>query len=243
MLATMPLMTINWSSPIFWAVMIGWIMSVTLHEFAHGLVAYLGGDHTIRERGLLTLNPIKYANPLMTFVLPLIFVLMGAVPMVGAATYVNVSLLRTRWWRSATALAGPAVNFILFLACVVPLYPRFGWFDPQAQPDTWSATQIFCGAMAVLQFFAFLINLIPIPPLDGFKALQPFVPAGALSRLREPQIAMGILLLLFFVLTTREAADFMYQTLESVLNLMRVDPYVQEFIRWSFNTALFKSGG
>jgi Zn-dependent protease len=243
MLATMPLMTINWSSPIFWAIMIGWIMSVTLHEFAHGLVAYLGGDHTIRERGLLTLNPIKYANPLMTFVLPLLFVLMGAVPMVGAATYVNVSLLRTRWWRSATALAGPAVNLILFVACVVPLYPCFGWFDPLAQPETWSATQIFCGAMAVLQFFACLINLIPIPPLDGFNLIQPFLPAGAASRLRDPQISMGILLLLFFVLTTREAADFMYQTLESVLNLMRVDPYVQEFIRWSFNTALFKSGG
>ena len=243
MLATMPLMAVNWSSPIFWAVMIGWIMSVTLHEFAHGLVAYLGGDYTIRERGLLTLNPIKYANPLMTFILPLLFVLMGAIPMVGAATYVNVSLLRNRWWRSATAAAGPAVNFILFLACIVPLYPRFGWLDPLAEPQTWTAAQIFCGAMAVIQLFACFINLLPIPPLDGFNVIQPFLPPGAASRLRDPQIAVGILLLLFFPLSTREAGNFMAEGLTSVLNLMQVGPDTQEFIRWSYNVALFKQGG
>ena len=241
--ATMPLMAVNWSSPIFWAVMVGWIMSVTLHEFAHGLVAYLGGDYTIRERGLLTLNPIKYANPLMTFVLPVLFVLMGAVPMVGAATYVNVSLLRSRGWRSATAAAGPAVNLILFVACVVPLYPRFGWLDPLADPQSWSATQVFCGAMAVLELFACFINLIPVPPLDGFNVIQPWLPAGAASRLRDPQIAVGILLLLFFLLSTREAGDLMFRGLVAVLNLMRVNPDVQEFIVWSFNAALFKQGG
>ena len=242
MLATMPLMAINWSSPIFWAIMIGWIMSVTLHEFAHGLVAYLGGDYTIRERGLLTLNPIKYANPMMTFVLPLLFVAMGAIPMVGAATYVNTSLLRNRAWRSATAAAGPAVNFLLFLACVVPLYPRFGWLDATASPDTWTATQVFCGAMAVIQLFACFINLLPVPPLDGFNIVHPYLPGGA-SRLREPQIAFGILILLFFLLSTREAGSFMFQGLVGVLSLMRVDPLVQEFILRAYDGALFTRGG
>ena len=99
-----PLAALAWSTPLFWAIMIGWILSVTLHEFAHGLVAYLGGDYTIRERGLLTLNPMKYAHPVMTFVLPVLFMAMGAVPLVGAATYVNVSLLRNKGWRTATAL-------------------------------------------------------------------------------------------------------------------------------------------
>jgi Zn-dependent protease len=243
MLATTPLMAINWSSPIFWAIMIGWIMSVTLHEFAHGLVAYLGGDYTIRERGLLTLNPIKYANPMMTFVLPLLFVAMGAIPMVGAATYVNVNLLRNRGWRSLTAAAGPAVNFVLFILCIVPLYPRFGWLDPLAAPETWSATQVFCGAMAVIQLFACFINLLPVPPLDGFNIVQPYLPKGAASRLREPQIAFGILLVLFFVLSTKEAGEFMFRGLFSVLNLMGVNPDVQYFIVRSFNAALFKPGG
>src|SRR5271163_3004884 len=99
--------------------------------------------------------------------------------MFGAATYVNVSLLRRRWWRSATALAGPAVNLILFVMCVVPLNPRFGWLDAQAQPETWTATQIFCGGMAVIQLFACFINLLPVPPLDGFNVIHPFLPPGA----------------------------------------------------------------
>jgi Zn-dependent protease len=243
MLATMPVMAVNWSSPIFWAIMIGWIMSVTLHEFAHGLVAYLGGDYTIRERGLLTLNPMKYANPMMTFVLPLLFVAMGAIPMVGAATYVNVGLLRTRGWRSLTAAAGPAVNFILFVACIVPLYPRFGWLDATADPETWTATQVFCGAMAVIQLFACFINLLPVPPLDGFNIVHPYLPGKAASRLREPQIAFGILLVLFFVLSTKEAGELMFRGLFSVLSLMGVNRDVQYFIVTSFNTALFKPGG
>jgi Zn-dependent protease len=243
MLATMPLAAVNWSSPIFWAIMIGWILSVTLHEFAHGLVAYLGGDHTIRERGLLTLNPVKYANPVMTFVLPMLFVLMGAVPMVGAATYVNTQLLRNRAWKSATALAGPFVNFLLFVACIVPLYPRFGWFDPLADSTSFTPAQIFCGAMAVVQLFACFINLIPIPPLDGFHAIQPYLPTNFGQRLRDPQISFGILLVLFFLLSTSEAWEYLSGALGMVLNAMHVDPDVQEFVRWAYATALFKPGG
>jgi Zn-dependent protease len=233
---------INYSSPIFWAVMIGWIMSVTLHEFAHGIVAYWGGDYTVRDRGLLTLNPLKYANPLMTFILPLLFVAMGSVPMVGAATYINVNLLRSRWWRTLTALAGPMVNLILFVLCVVPLYPRVGWVDPLADPGSWSATQIFCGTMVEVQFFAFLINLIPIPPLDGFNAISPYLPRNTASRLREPQISLGILLVLFFVLTTHEAWAIMREIFVETLTVMGVSEDTQYFIRSAYNMALFKAG-
>jgi len=235
-------MAVNWNSPIFWAVMIGWIMSVTLHELAHGLVAYLGGDYTIRERGLLTLNPIKYANPMMTFILPLLFVAMGAIPMVGAATYVNTSLLRNRAWRSLTALAGPAVNLILFIVCIIPLYPSVGWLDPLGDPQNFTATQIFCGAMAVVQLLAFFINMLPIPPLDGFNVIQPYLPPNLAGRLRDPQIAIGILLLLFFLLSTAEAQKILINSMTSVMNLMHVGPDVQEFIREAYDAALFKPG-
>jgi Zn-dependent protease len=243
MQTALPLGTINWSSPIFWAIMIGWILSVTLHEFAHGLIAYFGGDYTIRERGLLTLNPIRYANPMMTFILPLLFVAMGAVPMVGAATYVNVTLLRNRGWRSATAAAGPAVNFLLFVLCVLPLYPRFGWVDPTADIGQWTATQIFCGAMAVIQLFACFINLLPIPPLDGFNIISPYLPGHIASRLRTPQFSMGILLLLFFALSTRQAGEMMFRGLAGVLTLMHVDQDTQYFIFQSYDIALFGRSG
>ena len=50
------------------------------------------------------------------------------------------------------------------------------------RPETWTATQVFCGAMAVIQLFACFINLLPVPPLDGFNIVHPYLPAGA----REP---------------------------------------------------------
>src|ERR1700722_2994764 len=123
----MHILAVNYSSPMFWAIFVGWILSVTLHELAHGIVAHLGGDYTIRERGGLSLNPLQYADPVLTFILPLVFMALGGVPLMGGVTYIRVDLLRNRLWQSAVSLAGPAMNVVLFLACVIPLYPRFGW--------------------------------------------------------------------------------------------------------------------
>ena len=67
------LAAVDFQNPLLWAIMIGWIMSVVLHEFAHGLVASWGGDYTIRERGGLTLNPLQYVDPVMSLLLPAIF--------------------------------------------------------------------------------------------------------------------------------------------------------------------------
>ena len=77
------LATIDFQSTLTWAVFIAWIMSVVLHELAHGIVAYLGGDYTIRERGGLTLNPIQYIDPVMSLLLPAVFLLMGGIPLPG----------------------------------------------------------------------------------------------------------------------------------------------------------------
>src|SRR5687768_11779009 len=72
---------VNFSNPLLWAVLIGWIMSVVLHEFAHGLVAHWGGDYTVRERGGLTLNPIQYIDPVMSILLPIAIFLIGGIPL------------------------------------------------------------------------------------------------------------------------------------------------------------------
>src|SRR3954469_9534118 len=99
----------NFQNPLLWAVLIGWILSVVLHEFAHGLVGYLGGDYTIRERGGLSLNPLQYVHPIYSLLLPAIFLVLGGVPLPGGATYIRHDLLRSRWWDSAVSLAGPAM--------------------------------------------------------------------------------------------------------------------------------------
>src|SRR5881394_1631143 len=104
-------MSDDMSNTLFWAVFIGWILSVVVHEFAHGLVAYLGGDYTIRERGGLTLNPFQYVDPLFSIIMPAIFLMMGGIPLPGGVTYIRRDLLRSNGWNSAVSLAGPVMNF------------------------------------------------------------------------------------------------------------------------------------
>src|SRR5262245_49104945 len=121
------LAVVDYSDPLLWAAFIGWILSVVLHEFAHGIVAYWGGDYTIRERGGLTLNPLQYIDPVMSLLLPAIIFVTGGVPLPGGVTYIRRDLIRTRGWRVATSLAGPAMNVILFLLLCLPFHPTIGW--------------------------------------------------------------------------------------------------------------------
>src|SRR5882757_5945491 len=118
------LAAVAFQTPLFWAVFIGWVLTVVLHEFAHGIVAYWGGDYTIRERGGLTLNPLQYIDPVFSLLMPVLFLLMGGVPLPGGVTYIHRELLRNKWWESAVALAGPAMNFLLFLLLALPFHPR-----------------------------------------------------------------------------------------------------------------------
>ena len=144
------LAAVDFRNPLFWAVFIGWIMSVVLHEFAHGIVAYWGGDYTIRERGGLTLNPLQYIDPVGSILLPILFLLMGGVPLPGGSTYIRRDLLRSRAWEAAVSLAGPAMNFLLFLACAIPLHPESaGWIRRATR--RWTPAQRLLATMAVLQ--------------------------------------------------------------------------------------------
>lgn len=172
----MMLAAIDFQSPLTWAILIGWIMSVVLHEFAHGIVAHFGGDYTIKERGGLTLNPIQYIDPFGSILLPAIFLALGGIPLPGGATYIRRDLLRSRGWDAAVSAAGPAMNFLLFLLLSLPFHPTIGWITIDAsKPQTWTLTQMFLVTMAQLQIIAVVINLIPVPPLDGFQIVGAFM--------------------------------------------------------------------
>lgn len=183
------ILAFNVENRMLWAVLIGWILTVVLHEFAHGLVASWGGDYTIRERGGLSLNPLQYVDPMMSLIFPAIILLLGGVPLPGGATFVRRDLLRSRFWDTAVSLAGPGMNLLLFAACALALHPSVGWLDPTLPPEQWSAGQIFLGTMAVLQLFGVVLNLVPVPPLDGFQALAPYLPADLRDKLSMPPIS------------------------------------------------------
>ncbi len=160
-------------TPLLPAVMVCWVFSVCVHEFAHALVAYWGGDLSVRRKGYLSFNPFVYLHPVTSILIPCVFLAMGGIPLPGGAVYIDHRALRSRHWAAAVSAAGPVSNFLLFAAIAAVLHPARGLVDPTlpVQP-VW--VQIL-GAMAVLQLISVFFNLIPIPPLDGFGILSPYV--------------------------------------------------------------------
>ena len=147
----------------------GWTGSVILHEFSHGLAAYLAGDRAAKARGILTLNPVRFVDPLLTVILPIVaLVLFGGLPFAGGSTPIGAAVIRSAWKRSAVSLAGPAAN--LLVAVTIAAAFATGVFDPQTVVGAAFAY------LALLELGALLLNLLPIPPLDGFSAAAPLLP-------------------------------------------------------------------
>ena len=154
----------------FYIVTVAWVFSVCLHEFGHAWIAYKGGDFTVKEKGYFTLNPLKYTDPVQSIVLPLVFVIIGGFGLPGGAVYIDRSLLRSRKWQTAVSLAGPAMNLV-FVIIIGALF-RFRVI----QSDPASLASVSLAFLLYLQVSAILLNLLPIPPLDGFQAIAPWLP-------------------------------------------------------------------
>jgi Zn-dependent protease len=228
---------VNLQNPLLWAVLIGWILSVVLHEFAHGLVGYLGGDYTIKERGGLTLNPLQYVDPLMSLILPAIFLLMGGIPLPGGATYIRRDLLRSKLWNSLVSAAGPAMNLLLFVLLSIPLLPQLGWVDYQKPAAEWENAQVFVAAMAFLQGLAVLFNIVPVPPLDGFGIISPFLPPDVRQRLTTPPWNFALFFGYFLLLSSPNR--FSHSMYYAVLDTMSSMGIPQDAVREAFSRALY----
>jgi Zn-dependent protease len=174
-------------------VMVGWILAVMVHEFSHAAVAWLGGDHTVVEKGYLSFDPRRYGDVGVSLVMPLIFLAIGGIAFPGGAVYLRPDLMRSRLWRSAAALAGPAATLVILLALTTAL--RI-WANAGAQGALFPALTV----LAFLQAMALILNLLPIPGLDGFGAIRPFLPPALTPHLAKAEgLAMGALFLLLFL--------------------------------------------
>jgi Zn-dependent protease len=157
----------------FYIVTVGWVFSLCLHEFAHAWVAYKGGDYTIREKGYLTFNPLKYVDPYFSLILPVLFVLLGGIGLPGGAVYIERSLLRSRGIDTAVSLAGPMANIVLML--ILGALFKFGAITP----DPSNLLSVSLAFLLHLQVSAIVLNLLPLPPLDGFGAIAPWLSESA----------------------------------------------------------------
>lgn len=140
------------------------ILSVVIHELAHGYAADKMGDPTPGLAGRLTLNPLAHLDWLGSVILPTFLVLSGAPFVLGWAKPVPFNpnyLQNKRWGGALVALAGPVSNIVL--AGIFSIFLHFGDFSP-------FITSFFAGIVMVNIVLA-LFNLVPIPPLDGHHIL------------------------------------------------------------------------
>ena len=199
----------------------GWLISLTLHEFAHALVAYWGGDHTVVEKGYLTMNPLRYTDPFLSLALPLLFLAIGGIGLPGGMVYIETHRLRNKYWRTAVALAGPFANFLCLVAFSAPFWLGFVTFDRLIADFTfWAALAFLCW----LQVTAIMLNLLPIPPLDGFNALEPFLPREFVAQLRVYG-SLGFVLVLMMLWIPATARPFFDQVFQ-VSRVFEIDDYL-----------------
>ena len=157
---------------VFLLVAAGWVLSLCLHEYSHALIAYVAGDRAVADRGYLTLNPLKYTHPVLSIILPLVFLLIGGIGLPGGAVWVDHNALRSRTWNSLVSFAGPAANLLCTLVLLVPF-----WLGVTGVEHTafWAGLAF----LAFLQLMATILNFIPIPGIDGGNILYPWLsPAG-----------------------------------------------------------------
>jgi Zn-dependent protease len=162
-----PLFLLRDEPQVFVAFLIAVIIGITFHEFSHAAVASLQGDQTARSQGRLTLNPIAHLDPLGTIAI--------VVAGIGWGRPVPVSPLRLRNRRLGhvlVGLAGPASNFVVAIVAVVALrlaYPATGTFDVD-----FSVTLLY--TLVLVNVGLGVLNLLPIPPLDGSTLLSLVLP-------------------------------------------------------------------
>jgi len=197
------------------------IISAILHEYAHGWVAYKLGDHTAKNAGRLTLNPIPHLDPVGSILVPLLLAFSPSPAIIAWAKpvpYNPNNLNDPKYGDLKVALGGPGTNFILalffglvarFLPLAITLKSNIisGLFSANfemvlnvLQGNILGSVFLLSIVMCFVNLILMIFNLIPIPPLDGSKVLMSFLPWQWQAKFQsiEPYGIFIILALLFF---------------------------------------------
>lgn len=184
---------------IFYVIVL--IMSVVIHEYAHGYTAYRFGDNTARMAGRLTLNPIKHLDLFGSIILPLLLIVSHAGFVIGWAKPVPVNpynLKKGKWPSILVSISGILANILVafIFGLFIRVAPVIGFASYNALSP--ASFYIIAQTIVLLNIVLAIFNLIPIPPLDGSKILFEFLPA----KYRHWESVLerwGMLILLFFV--------------------------------------------
>jgi Zn-dependent protease len=200
------------SAPIttFVFVLSAWLITLCLHEFSHALMAHRRGDYTVADKGYLTLDIRRYGHPLLTFVLPVVFLIVGGLPLPGGAVMIEHHRLRGRFGSAMVSAAGPAINVIaagLLLAIASLFGPPFVFGLSEPHTAFWAGLTF----LAYLQVATAILNLIPIPGVDGYGIIEPFLDPSTRNT-GEKIKPYGLILLFLFMLLPPVRAGFSWLT-------------------------------
>lgn len=176
-------------------IFVPFLFSLCFHEWAHGMVAKMKGDRTAELQGRLTLNPMAHADPIGTWLLPMLAILFSKGFFFGWAKPVPVDTrnLKGRMDMFWIAAAGPLSNvFLAFVAAIV-----LGFVAAWVHTPSRGLLMELVNAFVATNLFLAVFNLIPIHPLDGGKIIEPFLPTQWNMWLMENQLQLNMFLLLF----------------------------------------------
>jgi Zn-dependent protease len=180
-------------------VVIGWIISVCFHEFAHAIVAYIGGDKSVKSKGYLHFNPFAYTDIRLSVILPTLFIMMGGIGLPGASVQIRDDQLKGPIWSSMVSAAGPLAT--LLFGVVLALLLHTGIFS-----QTW----IFALCWLInIEFVVFILNLLPIPGLDGFGIIEPFL-SQQVRRQLQPLYRYGFLIVLLMIWVVKVPNEWLW---------------------------------
>ncbi|WP_330176115.1 site-2 protease family protein [Streptomyces sp. NBC_01498] len=198
---------------VFLFVTSAWVVSLCLHEYAHARTALHSGDISVAAKGYLTLNPLAYTHALLSVVLPVLFVVLGGIGLPGGAVFVERHRIRGRLRHSLISAAGPLTNVLFALVCTAPF-----WLDAlDGVPETFRFALAF---LALLQVTAAILNFLPVPGLDGYGVLEPWLSRGL--RARAESFAPFGMLAVFAVLFIPSVNNAFFEAIDTILSTLGV---------------------
>jgi Zn-dependent protease len=182
------------------------IFAIVFHEVAHGWVANLLGDHTAKERGRLTLNPLSHIDLFGTIIIPLICIFSQA-PIFGYAKPVPINpynFQNPKRGMALSSVAGPGVNVLMAVSFAFLFRIAMPSLEGVVSPHVWRVfgepLNLMFGFGVIINVALAVLNLLPIPPLDGSRIVYWILPdkyASAYYRLER----FGLIILVLLVVT------------------------------------------
>ncbi|MFF5482363.1 site-2 protease family protein [Streptomyces sp. NPDC012935] len=201
---------------VFLFVTSAWVVSLCLHEYAHARTALHSGDVTVGAKGYLSLNPLAYTHALLSIVLPVIFVIMGGIGLPGGAVFIERGRIQGRWRHSLISAAGPLTNVLFAVVCTAPF-----WLDAlDGVPRDFRFALAF---LALLQVTAAILNFLPVPGLDGYGVIEPWLSQKVRGQV-EPFAPFG-LLFVFALLWVPEVNGVFFDMIDAVLRGLGISDF------------------